>query len=345
MICQSATQQLQPGDVVVVEVGVGCGRARSGTARGQRRRRAPDSTRLRHRRGCWQDGRHGRRSYWQQVRAARPPRSRRPSARRPHRRADHDARLHRPGARDGTAYPALATWIERGVYDDLLAGLGDGMAAGLPSGSASAAPTRSSGAASALILAECSTATTTRTCCPAQGPRVGRPDRDLVPARARPPRLRARQGLGARRRPRRRRDRRAWPARRTSGQRADRAARRARRPAAAAGRPALQPPASPTGWRRPRWRCCAATWCRSSVLEPWMARLAADRRRPSAARRPRPLPRHRQRRRPSCARSTSSSRWPPTRPRSAPTCCWCWSTRCERPTRRTSGAAPPAEST
>lgn len=36
-----------------------------------------------------------------------------------------------PGLRDGTAYPALTTWIERGVYDDLLAGLGDGMAAGL----------------------------------------------------------------------------------------------------------------------------------------------------------------------------------------------------------------------
>src|SRR4051795_2503817 len=36
-----------------------------------------------------------------------------------------------PSLRDGTAYPALMTWIERGVYDDLLAGLGDGMAAGL----------------------------------------------------------------------------------------------------------------------------------------------------------------------------------------------------------------------
>jgi hypothetical protein len=34
-------------------------------------------------------------------------------------------------ARDGTAYPTLATWVERGVYDDLLVGLGDGMAAGL----------------------------------------------------------------------------------------------------------------------------------------------------------------------------------------------------------------------
>jgi hypothetical protein len=36
-----------------------------------------------------------------------------------------------PEARDGTAYPALATWVHRGVYDDLLPGLGDGMAAGL----------------------------------------------------------------------------------------------------------------------------------------------------------------------------------------------------------------------
>ncbi len=36
-----------------------------------------------------------------------------------------------PVLRDRTAYPALATWIDRGVYDDLLVGLGDGMAAGL----------------------------------------------------------------------------------------------------------------------------------------------------------------------------------------------------------------------
>jgi len=36
-----------------------------------------------------------------------------------------------PADRDGTAYPTLATWIERGVYDDLLTGLGDGMAEGL----------------------------------------------------------------------------------------------------------------------------------------------------------------------------------------------------------------------
>lgn len=39
-----------------------------------------------------------------------------------------------PVARDETAYPALATWTDRGVYDDLLSGLGDGMAAGLTVG-------------------------------------------------------------------------------------------------------------------------------------------------------------------------------------------------------------------
>ncbi|MDN4174275.1 DUF2785 domain-containing protein [Nocardioides sp. SOB77] len=36
-----------------------------------------------------------------------------------------------PELRDGTACPALTTWIGRGVYDDLLVGLGDGIAAGL----------------------------------------------------------------------------------------------------------------------------------------------------------------------------------------------------------------------
>ena len=40
----------------------------------------------------------------------------------------------RPEVRDGTAFPALATWIANGVYDDLLAGLGDGMVAGLSVG-------------------------------------------------------------------------------------------------------------------------------------------------------------------------------------------------------------------
>lgn len=39
-----------------------------------------------------------------------------------------------PGLRDDTAFPTLATWIRRGVYDDLLAGLGDGMVVGLQVG-------------------------------------------------------------------------------------------------------------------------------------------------------------------------------------------------------------------
>lgn len=46
-----------------------------------------------------------------------------------------------PEQRDGIAYPALQTWIGRGVYDDLLGGLGDGMAAGLTAGLGSAGDT------------------------------------------------------------------------------------------------------------------------------------------------------------------------------------------------------------
>jgi hypothetical protein len=61
-----------------------------------------------------------------------------------------------PTQRDDTAYATLATWIGRGVYDDLLAGLGDGMAAGLEVGLGEAGTDsifrRSF---SALILGEC----------------------------------------------------------------------------------------------------------------------------------------------------------------------------------------------
>lgn len=39
-----------------------------------------------------------------------------------------------PELRDGVALPVLATWVERGVYDDLLGAVGDGMAAGLAQG-------------------------------------------------------------------------------------------------------------------------------------------------------------------------------------------------------------------
>ena len=61
-----------------------------------------------------------------------------------------------PAIRDGLAYPALATWIERGTFDDLLAGLGDGMAAGLGVGlGENGTDTVFRRSFSALALAEC----------------------------------------------------------------------------------------------------------------------------------------------------------------------------------------------
>jgi hypothetical protein len=62
----------------------------------------------------------------------------------------------RPEVRDGTAYPALATWIHNGVYDDLLAGLGDGMVAGLSVGlGESGTDTVFRRSFSALVVTEC----------------------------------------------------------------------------------------------------------------------------------------------------------------------------------------------
>lgn len=61
-----------------------------------------------------------------------------------------------PRVRDEQAYPVLATWIERGVYDDLLTGLGDGMAAGLEVGLGhTESPMIFRRSFSALVLAEC----------------------------------------------------------------------------------------------------------------------------------------------------------------------------------------------
>ena len=61
-----------------------------------------------------------------------------------------------PVQRDTTAYQVLATWIERGVYDDLLVGLGDGMATGLDVGiGESGTDTVFRRSFSALVLAEC----------------------------------------------------------------------------------------------------------------------------------------------------------------------------------------------
>ena len=61
-----------------------------------------------------------------------------------------------PAVRDGIAYPALATWISRGVYDDLLVGLGDGLVSGLAIGlGETSAPSVFRRSFSALIVAEC----------------------------------------------------------------------------------------------------------------------------------------------------------------------------------------------
>ncbi|MFN8193852.1 MAG: DUF2785 domain-containing protein [Nocardioidaceae bacterium] len=70
--------------------------------------------------------------------------------------------------RDGTAYPTLATWIDRGVYDDLLAGLGDGMAVGLSVGLGERdTDTVFRRSFSALVLAECVARDTTKLLLPA----------------------------------------------------------------------------------------------------------------------------------------------------------------------------------
>ncbi|QIX27479.1 DUF2785 domain-containing protein [Nocardioides sp. JQ2195] len=58
--------------------------------------------------------------------------------------------------RDETALRVLATWIRRGVYDDLLAGLGDGMVAGLAIGLGEVGTdTVFRRSCSALVLAVC----------------------------------------------------------------------------------------------------------------------------------------------------------------------------------------------
>lgn len=61
-----------------------------------------------------------------------------------------------PDIRDAIAYPTLSTWIARGVYDDLLGGLGDGMASGLVTGlGESGTDTVFRRSFSALVLREC----------------------------------------------------------------------------------------------------------------------------------------------------------------------------------------------
>jgi hypothetical protein len=61
-----------------------------------------------------------------------------------------------PHLRDRVGYGTLATWIRRGVYDELLTGLGDGMAAGLENGLGDrGTDTVFRRSFSALLLAEC----------------------------------------------------------------------------------------------------------------------------------------------------------------------------------------------
>lgn len=63
-----------------------------------------------------------------------------------------------PRRRDSIAYDVLATWIDQGVYDELLEGLGDGMATGLRVGLGERdTDTVFRRSFSALVLAECVT--------------------------------------------------------------------------------------------------------------------------------------------------------------------------------------------
>ena len=135
-----------------------------------------------------------------------------------------------PEQRDGIAYPALATWVDRGVYDDLLVGLGDGMAAGLTVGlGEDGTDSVFRRAFSVLVLAECLERDTGQHLLPSGkvlqwGDQIAtwylreRDTRGYVPD----------QGLGPHRGPRRRRDRRAGHLPAPRRQRADRAPRRAR---------------------------------------------------------------------------------------------------------------------
>jgi len=66
-----------------------------------------------------------------------------------------------PEVRDGIAFPTMATWIDEGVYDDLLVGLGDGMCHGLDIGLGEVeSDTVFRRSFSALILTECIDRTT-----------------------------------------------------------------------------------------------------------------------------------------------------------------------------------------
>lgn len=61
-----------------------------------------------------------------------------------------------PARREDVAFPTLATWIDEGVYDDLMLGLGDGIATGLAEGlGEDGTPSVFRRSWSAAVLAEC----------------------------------------------------------------------------------------------------------------------------------------------------------------------------------------------
>ena len=331
MICQSAMQQLQPGDVVVVEVGVGSdelGQGRHGHSLGVRGR-PPGSTVAA---VGWQDGRHGRgRTGSRSLERGLEVPSDRPLD-------DLTAELTRmlgstdPDCATAPPTPRWRTWIDRGVYDDLLAGLGDGMAAGLgvglgENGTDSVFRRSFSRAGAGRVPRPRQRAAR---CCPAARSSTG--------ATGSPPGSSASATLrgfvpGK-----------GWAHAVAHG--ADALGALAQSPHLGAneltvlldvladrlllpGDRAAAPPASPTGWPRPRCRSCAATWCRlrgaRAVDRP--ARGRAPARSAAATTATRSSPAGNAAGVPARALPPARAR-PATRRRSAPTCCWCSSTRC-----------------
>ena len=219
-----------------------------------------------------------------------------------------------PHVRDGLAYPTLATWVDRGVYDDLLTGLGDGMAAGLTVGlGEQGTDSVFRRAFSVLVLAECIDRDNHEGLLPAGkllewGDRIATwylRERDLRG-------FVRRQGLGPHGRPRRRRHRGARRGRPHLGRNEltvlldvhRRPAAGARRRRLAHGEPDRMALATMTVLRR--------NVVPITVVEPWVARIAAG----AAARvRRRDRPVRRDGQRPGVPAGAATSSWPSRRHR------------------------------
>ena len=242
-----------------------------------------------------------------------------------------------PHMRDGLAYPTLATWIDRGVYDDLITGLGDGMAAGLTVGLGEQdTDSVFRRAFSVLVLAECIDRDNEQGLLPAGkllewGDRIAswylreRDVRGFVPGKG-------------------------WAHAVAHGADAIGVLARSphfgrneltvlldvhRRPGAGAGRRAY------AHGEPDRMALATMTVLRRnvvplSVVEPWVARIAAGRR--ARLRRRRPTRSWRPRNAEAFLRALhlQLAIAPELARRSGPTCCWSCVARCARPTRRTS---------